>query len=538
MRVLSRGADQAAAALAFDHAARLYRIAVELHPGPVDQARSLWKRLGVALANAGRGAEAAQAYLNAAVSATEAETLELKRLASTQLLISGHLDDGLALLRTLFAPMGMSMPETPRRALASLIWHRARLRLRGLRFHERDESQVSPMDLTRIDLCWSAVTGLSMIEPIRGADFQTRGLLLALRAGEPFRIARAMAMEAAHRATVGLPAVPRVASLLKVAETLAHRIDSPHARGMVELVRGISALLFGRWKDAQTALDQAELLFRDHCTGVAWERDTGHNFALRALLQLGQMDELKRRWTVLYQEAQERGDLYAATTLTTFTMTMIKLAGNEAPASEADLEAFLNRRGNGLFNLQHASAFDALIHLDLYRGDVTRAWTRLEATWPEYSRSLLFRIQLIRIQMLELRARTAVAMSEKAGQPEPFLLQASRDAQRLEREGQAWAVAHAHYTRAAIAACQEDPDPRRRRAHRGRHALRSSRHAAQRPAHALPPRRDPDRRRGPRPPRSRRAIAPGTRDRLAAEVGRDVHTRFLTHQQRIDGDQL
>ena len=203
----SRGADQAAAALAFDHAARLYRIALELHPGPAAQVRILWNRLGDALTNAGRGAEAAQAYLTAAPSATAAEALELKRLASTQLLISGHLDEGLALLRTLFGPLGMSMPETPRRALASLIWHRLRLRLRGLRFRERDETQVSAMELTRIDLCWSAVAGLSMIEPIRGADFQTRGLLLALRAGEPFRIARAMAMEAAHRATTGLPAV-------------------------------------------------------------------------------------------------------------------------------------------------------------------------------------------------------------------------------------------------------------------------------------------------------------------------------------------
>ena len=130
----SRGADQAAAALAFDHAAKLYRIALELHQGPDHQARRLWKKLGEALANAGRGSEAAQAYLKSAEGATAAETLELKRLASTQLLISGHVDDGLALLRTLLGPLGMTMPHTARQALASLLWHRSLLRLRGLRF--------------------------------------------------------------------------------------------------------------------------------------------------------------------------------------------------------------------------------------------------------------------------------------------------------------------------------------------------------------------------------------------------------------------
>ena len=96
------------------------------------------------------------------------------------------------------------------------------------------------------------------------------------------------------------------------------------------------------------------------------------------------------------------------------------------------------------------------MHIDLYRGDVTRAWARLGAVWPEYTRSLLFRVQLIRIQLLEMRARTAVAAAERSQQPEPLLVMAERDAQSLEREGQAWAIAHAHYVRAAIAACRED----------------------------------------------------------------------------------
>ena len=295
----AQGADQAAAALAFDHAARLYGIAIELHQGTQAQAGVLWRKRGDSLANAGRGSEAAQSYSKAALTASAAETLELKRLASTQLLLSGHIEDGLALLRTLLGPLGLSMPGTARQARLSLLWHRFLLKLRGLSFRKRDESQISAMDLTRIDLCWSAVAGLSMFEPIRGADFQTRGLLLALEAGEPLRIARALAMEAGHRATVGAPAADRVASLLAAAQQIAQEIDSPYARGMIEMVRGFASLMLGQWRSARTVLDSAEQIFRDHCTGVTWERDTIHNFALRALVQMGEFGELKQRWSVL-----------------------------------------------------------------------------------------------------------------------------------------------------------------------------------------------------------------------------------------------
>ena len=101
-------------------------------------------------------------------------------------------------------------------------------------------------------------------------------------------------------------------------------------------------------------------------------------------------------------------------------------------------------------------AFRSLMHLDLYRGRVEAAWQRLSAIWPEYSSSMLLRIQMIRIQMLELRARSALALAEMNKDPQASLQTAGQDARRLAVEGQPWAVAHASYIQAGIAACLED----------------------------------------------------------------------------------
>ena len=274
-----------------------------------------------------------------------------------------------------------------------------------------------------------------MIEPIRGADFQARGLLLALQGRRA--VADRPGPRHGGRASVFLrnrrPARRHFVARRRrrSPDGSIHRTSS----GMIAMVRGAGSLLRGQWKPAQAALDQAEQLFRNRCTGVTWERDTVHNFVLWALIQLGEVAELKRRWTVLYRESQERGDLYAATTLTTFYMTMIKLSKNERVESERELEAFVDRRDEGRFNLQHSSAFESLIHLYLYRGDVSNAWARLGAIWPAYSRSMLLRIRMIRIDMHELRGRTALAMAEKAVDPATFLRQAKDDARRWNEKG-------------------------------------------------------------------------------------------------------
>lgn len=98
------------------------------------------------------------------------------------------------------ADAGMSFAKSPVRAL---IAERAALFLRGRRFKRRSAEEIAPRELARADLCWSISSGLGLMDPVQGAHFQARSLRLALSAGEPYRVSRGIAGEAAYAAAQG-----------------------------------------------------------------------------------------------------------------------------------------------------------------------------------------------------------------------------------------------------------------------------------------------------------------------------------------------
>ena len=437
------GADRAREAMAFSRAALGYRFALDFGQFDSARRRAIQVLLGDVLAASGRGYDAAQTYLSAADQGSAAEVLELKRRAAEQLLQSGHIDEGLSVVRDVLRTIGLKLAESPRQALLSLLGQRTRITLRGLGFRERDLTDIPADALVRVDTCWSVATGLAIVDYIRAAEFQARHLLLALRTGEPYRIVRALAMELAYTSIGGVSRQRQNEKLLAVIERLAARVDNPEASALVTLVKGSAAYMQGRWARARELFEDAETVLRERCTGVAWEMDTAHFYTLLSLFYLGEVGELSRRLPALLKEARERDALYVETNLRARVCYIAWLAADDPERAAHDVRQGMERWSQGGFHLQHYYEMVSTTEIALYSGRGAEAWAGVERCWGDLRRSFLLRVQPVLIESLFLRARAALAAAmDPSVTPDRrarLIAAAERDATRLAKEKASWA---------------------------------------------------------------------------------------------------
>jgi tetratricopeptide (TPR) repeat protein len=430
--------DRATDALAFDNAVRLYRLGLDLHQIDGGNRQLIHVKLGDALANAGRGRDAAHAYLAAVNGATAADRLELQRRAAEQLLRSGHIDEAIVTIRAVLATMGMHLAQSPQRALFSMLLRRLEIRLRGLTFDERDVSQIAPEALVRIDVCWSIAIGLGIVDNIRGGDFQARHLLLALRTGEPFRITRALSIEVAYSAIPGgARARHRAHAIGEMAQQLADRLGSPLALGLVAISRGTAAHLLGEWRSALEHCERAEPILRERCTGVGWELAIAHLYSLLSLQYLGELGELSRRLPVLIKEARERDDLHAVTNYQTRLSYIRCLAADDPDGARKEVREGIDVWYHKTYTSQHYFELLASVEIALYTGDGPTAWGHIERHWSALKRSLLLRVQRIRIESLFIRGRSGLAAGMMASDDHhraAFLAVAKKAIRELRRQ--------------------------------------------------------------------------------------------------------
>src|SRR5262249_27147804 len=152
-------------------------------------------------------------------------------------------------------------------------------------------------------------------------------------------------------------------------------------------------------------------IFRDSCTGALWERGTAHRFALWPLMFMGDVVEINRRLPRLLKEACERDDLYEETNLSLAIRTFVRLAADEPQRARDELAQVMKKWSQQGFHVQHMNRLFDETQIDLYAGEAERAWHRLTDAWPDLERSHLLHVQQVRILMLDLRARCALAQT-------------------------------------------------------------------------------------------------------------------------------
>jgi eukaryotic-like serine/threonine-protein kinase len=453
-----KAAEQAARALAFEQAARLYRFALDagakaedLKPEQEAERRSLRVKLGDALANAGRGAEAAREYLAAAEGMQAAEALELQRRAAEQFLITGHVDEGLPVVRTVLEKVGLKMPQTPVLSLLTLLLQRAILKLCGLNYRERDAKLIPTEDLIRMDTCWSIALGLSVVDLINGFSFQTRFTIFALKSGESHRIAKGIACEAGYLSVSGGRKKKDTDRLLQKTKAFAEHINQPYERGLALLVEEFTAYFRGCWKQAVECGKQAEEILSERCTGVRWELNNTRLYMLESLFFLGEIKELSHRLPALLKEAQGRSDVYMEIYLRTLGAHRVDLAADEPEAARQEALQAISKWSHQGFHFPHWWVVVVDVATALYCGDGVTAWRLLDEKWPEMTRSFFYRIQLTFIYSLHLHAFAALAAAAAGHQRDSLLKIAFRDVQRIEREKMPWGEPIARLIRAGAA---------------------------------------------------------------------------------------
>jgi hypothetical protein len=452
-------ARDAARSLAFERAAAFAKTALDLLPPEHADAQRARIEAADALASAGRGHEAAARYLGAARRANEEEAVDMRRRAAEQLLRSGHIDEGLDVMAEVLRAVGVHMPRTPRRAVASLLWNKARLAVRGRRFVVRAAEGVPPIDLLRVDACFSVTLGLSMVDVLRAADFQARTLRLALEAGEPGRLARCFAVASGFATQEGGAAARGAPELLSQAERLAKMQHDPYALAWLPLGRGLAAFGEGRWRECIARCDEAFARFRADCVNVSWELATAQAFALYAIGFLGELRELARRVESTRRDALEHGDLYAAMNVLTGSSHYVRLAADDDGASRRESSEALRAWSRRGFHQQHLLDLFAQAETDLYAGDVRGAHARMAAAWPEVERSQLLLMQTNHVILHDLFARAEIgaARVSRGARRRTLLASAERRARRLDSRAMGWSSAMARLLRAAIASLGDDP---------------------------------------------------------------------------------
>jgi eukaryotic-like serine/threonine-protein kinase len=451
-RAAQAAAEQAVVKLAFDQAARLFRMALELGAPNRTDARRLQLRLAQALDYAGRGPECARIYLEIAKDAEPTEQIDYRRAAAEQLLTVGRIEEGAAILHDVLAAVGIRAPRSPLSALFFLLVYRTWQFFLPARFEERRSDDVSQEDRVRVDALWAVSLGFGTINMILAACMQARHLVEALRKGDRSQLLRAAVLETAYLAGRGKRPSRREIAFGDVGTRLSELEGTARARAHYETARGAALFYRGYWRQAQEALRKAE-------TTKAYASITMQRRLIleRTCYYMGEVKESERQVALLMAIAQDRGDLHTLVGLRTSSEIDRLLVADEPEKARRELREAQAEWPQKEFLVQHWQAMVNEPSIDLYLADPGAAYDRFARALPALRRSLMLRSGYVRAVTYATQGRLAIASIAATSELRRRRIAEARVAMReLRREYPPWTAVLASNIEALVANAEGD----------------------------------------------------------------------------------
>jgi eukaryotic-like serine/threonine-protein kinase len=431
----STAAEKAASKLAFDRAARLFRLTLEHTAASSPDVRRLQRRLAESLRLAGSHEESARMYLAAADGASPEEHLALQQAAADQLLSAGRTEEGTRTLHHVLAAVGM---RAPRSRLATVFWllvYKVWLAVLGLKFKERSPADATPEDRLRLEALFTVTHGFAIVDVILSACMQARHLIEALRTGDRFQLLRAVAVEIGHQMATGRPVKRRERALVELGQGLAERHGTEEGRAVFEAAWGIGLFQRGHWNESRVLMERAVSRVPYGYSGMVQAR----LFAVYAYTFTGEIKETARRTAQLCAEASHRGDLFTTVNLRTSIEVRSRLAADDPEgARHVSREALARWAPTGFF-VQNWQAMVYEPDIDIYVGDGAAAYDRFERDLRTLEKSFLLHSGFIRAMTCYARGRVAIAsIGARPEQRRARIVEARRMVRELERECDPW----------------------------------------------------------------------------------------------------
>ncbi len=452
-----RAAEQAEGALAFDRAAHHYALALDLLDLDDDQSVALGTRLADNLSRAGRQRAAAAAYLETADKAPFELALELRRLASEQLMRSGQMEEGLSLIRELLDSVGVSVPRSSAGVIASILYGRTLTAVRGRTYRRTPPEAIDPLDLWRLRALWSLVSSVNVTNPVLGYATSMIYQRLALRTGDAYHAATSLALSGVFASSRGVSQRAAIERLRKELRAIAEESGDPHALGVHLVSMMVARFVMGQWRESVDYAEEAFEVLVTRCSNARYEADQTLLFGLMGRLELGELGNVAEEVPVLLREALERGNDYLSDGLRTWRTSLTWLILDDPETARDHVEAVAaTQHLTGSFILPHYYRMRAAAQIELYCGDGARAAALLDRSWSAFSKSVTSKVQVTRLDALYLRARTAIARAMESDSPEALLRAATRDARAIAREKVDWARGSVALIRAGVAVGRGD----------------------------------------------------------------------------------